>query len=458
MPESKGRDLVRALGIAAVVAIPISLVALAFLALVEQLTNWLWSDIPTAAGFAADSWWWVLLIPTIGGVLAGLAVRHLPGGGGHDPINGFSAKPVAPDAIPGVVLAALASLAFGAVIGPEAPLVALGSALGLWGAHLFRQSGNVAALAASAGLFAAISALFGNPLLAALLVLEAVGATALAAPLTVVVLPGLLAAGLGYIVFTGVGDLAGVTPTSLAVDGLASYPSLRLADVLWAVVIGVAMAAVGFAVRGIAARTHALAAPRPAVVGAMGGLTVGGLALVFGVSGESPLNVLFSGQSDLSTFVGQGSAWGAGIVALLILTKAAGYGVSLGSGFRGGPVFPALVPRGGRGHLLLARGARARAHPSGGRRDGCRIGGDAQASGVVGHARGGRRRQRGSAGVDPGHRRLRRGRGRHAGGLVPADEQDPADRTLTRSSRCARTASPGCEPESLGLLSRTPPR
>ncbi len=342
MPNGKGAELVRALGIASVVAIPISLVALAFLAIVESLTDWLWSDVPTAVGFAADSWWWVLLIPTIGGGLAGLAVRHLPGSGGHDPINGFSAKPVSPNAIPGVALAALASLAFGAVVGPEAPLVALGSALGLWGAHLFRQSGNVAALAASAGIFAAISALFGNPLLAAFLVLEAVGATALATPLAVVVLPGLLAAGLGYLVFTGVGEWAGIAPTSLAIDGLRAYPTVRLGDVLWAAVIGVAMALVGFVVREIAARSHALAAPRPAVAGPIGGLAIGGVALAFGVSGESPLNVLFSGQSDLSTIVAQGPAWGAGIVALLILTKAVGYGVSLGSGFRGGPVFPAL--------------------------------------------------------------------------------------------------------------------
>jgi H+/Cl- antiporter ClcA len=273
MPERQGADLVRALGVASAVAIPISLVALAFLALVEQVTTGCGATSRPRPVSLADSWWWVLLIPTVGGVLAGLAVRHLPGGGGHDPINGFSAKPVAPDAIPGVVLAALASLAFGAVVGPEAPLVALGSALGLWGARLFRQSGNVAALAASAGLFAAISALFGNPLLAAFLVLEAVGATALAAPLTVVVLPGLLAAGLGYVVFTGVGEWAGVAPTSLAIDGLASYPALRLADVLWAAVIGVAMALVGFAVRFIAARTHAFAAPRPAVAAPIGGLS-----------------------------------------------------------------------------------------------------------------------------------------------------------------------------------------
>ncbi len=342
MPEGNGADLGRALGVASAVAIPISLAALAFLALVQQVTDWLWTDIPDAAGFAADAWWWVLLVPTLGGVLAGLAIRHLPGRGGHDPIDGFSAKPVAPDAIAGVVLAALASLAFGAVIGPEAPVVALGSALGLWGAHLFRQSGSVAALAASAGLFAAISAIFGNPLLAAFLVLEAAGASALAAPLVVVVLPGLLAAGLGYLVFTGVGSWTGVAPTSLAVDGLGSYPSLRLADVLWAAVIGVAMAVVGLAVRGIAARAHALAAPRPALAGSIGGLAIGGLALAFGLSGQSPLNVLFSGQSDLSTIVGQGPTWGAGIVAFLVVAKAAGYGVSLGSGFRGGPVFPAL--------------------------------------------------------------------------------------------------------------------
>ena len=94
--------------------------------------------------------------------------------------------------------------------------------------------------------------------------------------------------------------------------------------------------------RFIAARTHAFAAPRPAVAAPIGGLAIGGLALAFGLSGESPLNVLFSGQSDLSTIVSQGPGWGAGIVAVLVVTKAAGYGVSLGSGFRGGPVFPAL--------------------------------------------------------------------------------------------------------------------
>lgn len=346
------RDLLRALAVAALIAVPVSLVALGFLALVHAATDLLWSQLPDRAGFRADSWWWVLLVPTTGGMLAGLAVRRLPGGGGHDPVHGFTAGPVQPNAIGGVVLAALATLAFGAVLGPEAPLVAVGSALGLWGARVFRQSGQVEALAASAGLFAAISALFGNPLLAAFLVLEVVGAAALTAPLVAVVLPGLLAAGLGYVVFTGVGAWSGVAPEGLAIEGLAAYPTLRVADLLWAVLLGVALAGLAHAVRAGAARVHSAAGRHPAVVSPLGGAAVGALALSFGATGQDASLVLFSGQDELGTIVSEGPAWGAGVLVLLVLAKAAAYAVSLGSGFRGGPVFPALFLGAGAGMAL----------------------------------------------------------------------------------------------------------
>lgn len=120
MAGGQPRDLLKALAVAALVAVPISLVALGFLALVHAATDLLWSGLPETLGFSGGAWWWVLLVPTVGGTLAGLAVRHLPGGGGHDPISGFSAGPVEPTAIVGVVSAALATLAFGAVLGPEA--------------------------------------------------------------------------------------------------------------------------------------------------------------------------------------------------------------------------------------------------------------------------------------------------------------------------------------------------
>lgn len=62
----------------------------------------------------------MLLVPTVGGALPGLC-GPAPARQRHDAIDGLSAGPVQPSAIGGVALAALAPLAFGAVLGPEAP-------------------------------------------------------------------------------------------------------------------------------------------------------------------------------------------------------------------------------------------------------------------------------------------------------------------------------------------------
>ena len=64
-------------------------------------------------------------------MLTALAIRRLPGTGGHPPSEGFKATGALPPIeLPGVVLAALATLSFGTVLGPEAPLIAIGSGLG----------------------------------------------------------------------------------------------------------------------------------------------------------------------------------------------------------------------------------------------------------------------------------------------------------------------------------------
>ena len=62
---------------------------------------------------------------------AALAIVRLPGSGGHIPAKGLSAGPTQPIEVPGVILAALASIGLGLVIGPEAPLIAIGGGLGL---------------------------------------------------------------------------------------------------------------------------------------------------------------------------------------------------------------------------------------------------------------------------------------------------------------------------------------
>ena len=62
-----------------------------------------------------------------------IAITRLPGTGGHVPANGLSSGggPTQPIELPGVLVAALATLGLGLVLGPEAPLIALGSIVGL---------------------------------------------------------------------------------------------------------------------------------------------------------------------------------------------------------------------------------------------------------------------------------------------------------------------------------------
>src|SRR5262249_17527426 len=66
---------------------------------------------------------------------------------------------------------------------------------------------------------------------------------------------------------------------------------------------------------------------------------VGALALLARGLGANSQDVLFSGQSSVPTVVAETSMK---IVLVLLVAKALAYAVSLGSGFRGGPVFPAI--------------------------------------------------------------------------------------------------------------------
>ena len=61
----------------------------------------------------------------VAGVLAAIAIVRLPGHGGHIPYEGIKAGTAQPTELPGTLLAALATLGLGLVLGPEAPLIAL---------------------------------------------------------------------------------------------------------------------------------------------------------------------------------------------------------------------------------------------------------------------------------------------------------------------------------------------
>jgi chloride channel protein, CIC family len=69
---------------------------------------------------------------------------------------------------------------------------------------------------------------------------------------TVMLLPGLLAAGIGALVFIGIGTKTGVGDFSLAVPNLPPFAHPDAAEFGWAIAIGIAAAVVGTAIRLLA--------------------------------------------------------------------------------------------------------------------------------------------------------------------------------------------------------------
>ena len=339
----RSRSYLKLLVLAAIVGVPVSAAAYGFLGLVDWLQDALFTDAPKALGFDAAPTWWPLPLLAVAGVLVGLAIRRLPGTGGHSPADGFKASGALPvDELPGVVLAALATLGFGVVLGPEAPLILMGSGLGVLAVQLAARDApqQATAVIAAAGSFAAISTLFGSPLLGAFLLLEAAG---LAGPMVgLVLVPGLLAAGIGSLVFIGLDNFTGLGTFSLAIPGLPPFERPTVALFGWALAFGLLAPLLGRAIQVTAVAVRARVEPRMLLLMPLLGLVIGGLAIGFGeATGQPQSFVLFSGQSALGGLVGQAAGWSVGAVLLLILCKSLAYALSLSS-FRGGPVFPAL--------------------------------------------------------------------------------------------------------------------
>jgi H+/Cl- antiporter ClcA len=191
-----------------------------------------------------------------------------------------------------------------------------------------------------AGSFAAIATLLGSPLVGAFLLMEMAG---LGGPMMeLVLLPGLLAAGVGALIFVGLDNLTGFGTFSLNVGAIPHVGSPTGAEFLWAIVIGLGSAFAATAIFKLASLLRPLIQKRRILLTPVAGLAVGGLAVAFAAgTTHGSSEVLFSGQSALPNLVQQAAGWSVGALLLLILCKGLAYAISL-SGFRGGPIFPSM--------------------------------------------------------------------------------------------------------------------
>jgi H+/Cl- antiporter ClcA len=339
----RSRRYVGLLVLAALIGVPISAASWGFLWLVDKLQTEIFTDLPKSLGFDSPPAWWPLPPLLVAGLIVGFAIRYLPGRGGHSPADGFhTGDPPTPVTLPGIALAALATLAGGAVLGPEAPLIALGGGLAICAVRLIKSDAprTAQAVVAAAGSFAAISTLLGSPLLGAFLLMEAAGLSG--AMLGVVLLPGLLAAGVGSLIFIGLDSWTGVGTFSLTLPSLPHVGQPTIAEFGWALLLGLTAALLGAGIRWLGLFLRPYVERRLLLLTPVAGLVVAGLAILFAQTTDHPTSdVLFSGQNQMGPLISTAGAYSLGAMLLLIACKSLAYGVSLSS-FRGGPVFPSM--------------------------------------------------------------------------------------------------------------------
>jgi H+/Cl- antiporter ClcA len=329
---------------AAILGAAVSALAFGFLKLSTSIVTWVYTDLPHGLGFASAPTWWPLLPLAVAGLVVGATVRYLPGAGGEVPADGFKAggAPPAASTLIGIAVAALASISLGPVVGPEGPLIALGGGVAVWAVRLVRRDlpQRAVAVIAAIGSFAAISTLLGSPLVGAFLLIEVSGIAGAMA--SAVLVPGLLGAGIGALIFTGLGSLTGAGSFSLAIPNLPTTGRPTIAEFGWSLVIGVLAAALCWVIRRLAKTVRRPTERWTIPVTLAIGLAVAGLAIGYAAAtNHGQADVLFSGQSDLPSLIEHASGYSVGAVLLLLLCKGVAYAGSLVA-FRGGPTFPAL--------------------------------------------------------------------------------------------------------------------
>jgi len=311
-----------------------ALVASAFVFVEDVLQKLVWTQIPGWLGFDDQAWWYVVFALFAGAGLALLA-RRLPGHTGASPVGGFHFD-IGPKAIASVVLAAMGTLVFGFVLGPEAPLIACGTALG--GLLMRGRDPKVVQLGMLLGGTAAIGAIFGNPLITAFMILEfaALGPLPAAA-----LLPVLVALGAGYIVQIGLGPWSGLGTHSLSVSGLPAFTGLTGLEIVGALITGVVAALVALVARELAEQMDRRSTSRPTAV-LLAATVITAVVAIAGVAitGESYETILFSGDAAIPTMLGITTV---STILVIVVAKLIAYGVALGGGFRGGPIFPAVT-------------------------------------------------------------------------------------------------------------------
>ena len=162
------------------------------------------------------------------------------------------------------------------------------------------------------------------------------------AMLPLVLLPGLTAAGIGSLVFIGLGSWSGFSTSVWQLSPFPHFCGPGWGDFGWTILLAIAVTAITFAILELARLVKRVDDSRPFLLTIAAGLAVAGLAIAFSqATSESPDAVLVSGQGAFGPLFGSEAIIAVSTLVLLFLFKSLAWSISLGN-FRGGPTFPAI--------------------------------------------------------------------------------------------------------------------
>ncbi|MCU6249199.1 ion channel protein [Enterobacter cloacae] len=314
---------------ALIIGIVSSLVLIVVMKVASVLQTMLWTALPAQVGISVDSPAWIIMMLTLTGVAVGLVIRFSPGHAGPDPaLEPLIGAPVAPAALPGLIIALIIGLAGGVSLGPEHPIMAVNIGLAVYlGSRILPRVGALDwTILASAS---TIGALFGTPVAAALIFSQTLSSNN-DVPLWDKLFAPLMAAA------------AGALTTSLFFNphfslSLPHYGQMQIADIFsGAVVVAIAIA-LGMIAVWCLPRLHRLVhkLKHPVLILGVGGLILGILGAIGGKV------TLFKGLDEMQQLAFS-QVFSVSDYLLFALIKLAALVVAAACGFRGGRIFPAV--------------------------------------------------------------------------------------------------------------------
>jgi H+/Cl- antiporter ClcA len=311
--------------------------ALIFIGLIKFGGKWYSDSHP---GWFGGHWWWVA-VAAAAGAAVGL-VRRLTRLPWKTPglFEDLTTELVDVKLVPGIAAVSLVSLIGGASLGPEKALGAMGGGAGSWIAQrrgLKTEDAQVNTLAGFAG---AYGGLFSATVIVVMLIME------VARPgghrFTKALAAQIVASSVSFGIYFGIAGAVFLDYYQVPQYKFEDWQLLAAIPLgLFAAVVVTLMA--GF-ILGAARLFDRLKVPDIAK-SVLGGV-------IFGVVGVALPLTMFNGGDELKTELSGVGTLGLGLLVALLIGKMFTFGVSLGSGFVGGPIFPSLFIGGTAGVIV----------------------------------------------------------------------------------------------------------